>query len=261
MKLAVLCGHPESPYARQILAALAARGLRGVDVIAARPEPRPLRALLAAHGRRLPGAALRALGRRLRRRGRGAVPGAPPLPALVAAQGGEHRTVPAINGEACRALLASRAPDLVLLGGCAILRTPVLAVPRLGTLNAHMGLLPHYRGMNVLEWTLLEGGEPGVTVHFVDPGVDTGDIVCTETIPLLPGDTIAAVKRRTMVQQADLLARAALAALEGPLPRRPQAPAEGRQYFTMHPALLAEAERRLRARLRRSAALPARVAG
>lgn len=252
MKLAILCSHPQSLYARHILAALTARGFRGVDVIAAAAaEPRSPAALLRAHGRRLPRAAAGALLRRLRRAARPAVSsGTPSLAALVAAQEGAYTLVPALNGEAARDRLIARDVDLVLLGGCPILRAPVLRAPRLGTLNAHMGVLPRYRGMNVLEWALLEGGEAGITVHFVDPGVDTGDIVYVEAIPVLPGDTIPLLKQRAMAQQADLLSRAALAALDGPLPRRPQAAGEGRQYFAMHPALLAHAARRLQERQR-----------
>jgi methionyl-tRNA formyltransferase len=199
----------------------------------------------------VPRAAAAAVLRRLRRAARPAAGAGPAsLAALVAAQEGEYRLVPALNGEAARARLLERGVDLVLLGGCPILRAPVLRAPRLGTLNAHMGVLPQYRGMNVLEWALLEGGEAGITVHFVDPGVDTGDIVSVEAIPLLPGDTIPLVKQRAMAQQADLLSRAALAALDGPLPRRPQGAAEGRQYFAMHPALLRVAARRLQERQR-----------
>ncbi|MFB3818856.1 MAG: formyltransferase family protein [Candidatus Methylomirabilales bacterium] len=256
MKLAILCSHPDSAYARHILAALTARGFRGVDVIAAAPaEPRSPAALLRAHGRRLPRAVAAALLRRLRAAGRPAAgAGAPSLAALVAAQEGEHCLVPALNGAAAGERLRARGVDLALLGGCPILRPPVLRAPRLGTLNAHMGVLPRYRGMNVLEWALLEGGEAGISVHFVDPGVDTGDIVYVEALPVLPGDTIPLLKRRAMAQQADLLSRAALAALDGPLPRRPQAAGEGRQYFAMHPALLAVAARRLQERQRERSA-------
>ena len=47
-----------------------------------------------------------------------------------------------------------------------------------------------YRGMNVTEWSVLHGDPPGVTVHIVDPGIDTGDILLREEIPLPPGATL-----------------------------------------------------------------------
>ncbi|HUQ33764.1 MAG TPA: formyltransferase family protein [Pyrinomonadaceae bacterium] len=45
---------------------------------------------------------------------------------------------------------------------------------RLGILNPHIGILPRYRGRSVMEWSLLEGSEVGVTVFFIDTGIDTG---------------------------------------------------------------------------------------
>lgn len=116
----------------------------------------------------------------------------------------------------------------------------------MGTLNAHQGALPRFRGMNAIEWAVLEGSPPTVSVHFVDTGVDTGDIVATEPVPIAPGDTFDSLRIRASAQQIDLLARTARAALAGPLPRRSQRRAEGRQYFPMHPTLRAVAKQRLR---------------
>ena len=45
---------------------------------------------------------------------------------------------------------------------------------RLGILNHHIGILPAYRGRSVLEWSILQGDAVGVTVFFIDTGIDTG---------------------------------------------------------------------------------------
>ena len=45
---------------------------------------------------------------------------------------------------------------------------------RLGILNHHIGILPAYRGRSVLEWSLLNGDSVGITVFFIDTGIDTG---------------------------------------------------------------------------------------
>jgi methionyl-tRNA formyltransferase len=45
---------------------------------------------------------------------------------------------------------------------------------RLGILNPHIGILPRYRGRNVMEWALIEGEPIGLTVFFIDSGIDTG---------------------------------------------------------------------------------------
>src|SRR5207244_6071935 len=124
----------------------------------------------------------------------------------------------------CRQALHTLQVNLMILAGAPIVRAPILAIPRLGTLNAHQGALPRFRGMNVIEWAVLEGHPPTLSVHFVDAGVDTGEVVVTEPIPLRPGDTLDTLRRRASAQQVGLLARTVSAALEGPLPRHPQHP-------------------------------------
>ena len=45
---------------------------------------------------------------------------------------------------------------------------------RLGILNHHIGILPAYRGRSVLEWSILQGDPVGITLFFIDTGIDTG---------------------------------------------------------------------------------------
>ena len=99
--------------------------------------------------------------------------------------------------------------------------------------------------MNVIEWAIFEGSAPAVTLHFVDPGIDTGDIVASEEIAVGPGDTLEMVRARAADKQAQLLAWAVGTVRSGPLPRVRQAAADGRQYYVMHPRLRAVAQRRL----------------
>jgi methionyl-tRNA formyltransferase len=139
------------------------------------------------------------------------------------------------------------APDLLVLVGADIVPAAVLDVARLGTINAHYGLLPAYRGMNVTEWSVLRGDPVGVTVHLVDPGVDTGAILLREEITVAAGDTFATLRRKHQEVAARLLVRAALELRDGTARPLPQAPEEGRQYYRMHPALRRRAEARLAA--------------
>jgi folate-dependent phosphoribosylglycinamide formyltransferase PurN len=145
----------------------------------------------------------------------------------------------------CLAALRDFAPDLLVLVGADLVPRAVLEIPRIGTINAHYGLLPAYRGMNVTEWSVFHGDPPGVTVHMVDPGIDTGDILLREEIAIGPGETFATLRVKHQEVAQRLLADAALALLDGTAERTPQAPAEGRQYYRMHPAVRREAERRL----------------
>ena len=62
-----------------------------------------------------------------------------------------------------------------------IFRTRTINYPLLRTINCHAGKLPYYRGRNILNWALInDESEFGITVHYVDTGIDTGDIILQE---------------------------------------------------------------------------------
>lgn len=66
-----------------------------------------------------------------------------------------------------------------------ILKNQILNLAPKGFINCHAGKLPYYRGRNVLNWALINGEkEFGVTVHYVDEGIDTGDIIVQYTEPI-----------------------------------------------------------------------------
>jgi methionyl-tRNA formyltransferase len=77
------------------------------------------------------------------------------------------------------AMLAPMRPDLIVSAGFPwIIPDDVIALPRLGTINMHGGLLPEGRGPNSYGWALRKGdAELGVTIHRVDSGLDTGPIL------------------------------------------------------------------------------------
>ena len=74
--------------------------------------------------------------------------------------------------------------DVGLHAANVIYRDPTISAFRLGILNAHIGILPKYRGRCVAEWSVLQGDPTGVTVFFIDSGIDTGArTVLREFIP------------------------------------------------------------------------------
>ena len=85
-----------------------------------------------------------------------------------------------INSEESLAVLGESETDLILsirYGG--ILREQAIALPRLGVINLHSGLLPDYRGVMATFRAMLNGEQKiGTTLHYIsDPGIDTGDII------------------------------------------------------------------------------------
>lgn len=82
-------------------------------------------------------------------------------------------------------LLQETNADLGIVYGTNIIKESVFSVPKLGSINIHQGLAPFYRGGPTVFWELMNGEkEVGITVHFVAPKVDTGDIVLQKTVPL-----------------------------------------------------------------------------
>lgn len=70
-----------------------------------------------------------------------------------------------------------------------IFRTEIINIPKYKTINCHAGKLPYYRGRNILNWALInDENEFGITVHYVDEGIDTGDIILQRTYPITDND-------------------------------------------------------------------------
>ena len=130
-----------------------------------------------------------------------------------------------------------------------ILRREIIRSPAIGILNAHMGRLPAFRGMNVLEWSVFEGEPVGVTVHFIDEGIDMGDVLLFRELAVTAGDTLDSLRAKSVALGVDLMAEA-VAQLEAKRahPLR-QSRSAGRQFFVMNPRLRAVTERRLHKRL------------
>ena len=76
-------------------------------------------------------------------------------------------------------------------------------------INCHAGKLPFYRGRNVLNWALINGEKDfGVTVHYVDDGVDTGDIIVQEAYEITENDDYSTLLSRSYGCCADNLYKA-----------------------------------------------------
>ncbi|MBE6094916.1 MAG: methionyl-tRNA formyltransferase [Schwartzia succinivorans] len=70
-----------------------------------------------------------------------------------------------------------------------ILKSAIIQLAPKGFINCHAGALPFYRGRNILNWALINGEKQfGVTVHYVDEGIDTGDIILQRFAPILRED-------------------------------------------------------------------------
>ena len=119
----------------------------------------------------------------------------------------------------------------------------VLAIPRLGVLNLHPALLPYNRGWHTPSWAILDGTPIGATLHFMDSGLDTGDIVAQVELEVRPEDTAHTLYGRLLQLEVELFRQAWPLLASGNPPRRAQPAAEGSSHNRAD--LASEAIRRL----------------
>lgn len=89
-----------------------------------------------------------------------------------------------INSKAVLNEFRNSEPDIILSVACPqIIGAELISVPSKGCLNIHSSLLPLYRGLNANFWVLAKGEEvTGATIHYINPGIDDGDILLQEEI-------------------------------------------------------------------------------
>jgi folate-dependent phosphoribosylglycinamide formyltransferase PurN len=142
-------------------------------------------------------------------------------------------------------------PDLIVFTGGNILRKPLLDVPRLGVLNAHLGLLPEIRGMSSPEWSLLKRVPVGITIHYMDAGIDTGPILQRYEFPgTAQCESLNDLRNRLIAFGIEKAAEVVAALDRNTISAKPQSdlssdlgtdPDKNNQYFVMHEWLQARA--------------------
>lgn len=101
-------------------------------------------------------------------------------------------------------------PDLIIVVAFGqILPESILEIPRLGCINIHGSLLPKYRGAGPIQWSVINGEEvTGVTIMYMDKGMDTGDMLYKKEIPLDPKETSQTLHDKMMHVGAQALKEA-----------------------------------------------------
>lgn len=107
------------------------------------------------------------------------------------------------------AIIKELEPDLIVT--CAygqILPSELLEIPRCGAINVHASLLPKYRGSAPIQWALLNGEEKtGVTLMYMDKGMDTGDIIDASEYQIKPSDNCGTLHDVLSQMGANLLSQ------------------------------------------------------
>lgn len=126
-------------------------------------------------------------------------------------------------------------PDLIIT--CAygqILPLEMLQIPRLGCINVHASLLPKLRGGAPIHHAIMDGfSKTGVTIMYMDKGMDTGDIISQREIPISNDDTAETLHDKLSVLGRDLLLETLPSILNGTNSRTSQDEAEATYGFNI----------------------------
>jgi len=113
-----------------------------------------------------------------------------------------------------------------------ILRPELIALPSAGCINLHPSLLPYNRGAHPNVWSIIEGTPAGTTLHYIDPGVDTGNIIAQREVGVEPIDTGETLYRRLEHASLELFKETWPAVRAGNAPRAAQGCAAGTSHLS-----------------------------
>lgn len=103
------------------------------------------------------------------------------------------QSIESVNSESFRRQLVELNPDIIVINGTRIIGHKTLSVTKAAIINTHHGITPAYRGAHGAYWALYQNDKEnaGVTVHLVDAGIDTGNIIGSAKIEITPEDSFA----------------------------------------------------------------------
>lgn len=157
-------------------------------------------------------------------KGRGYQLAAPPVKVLAQECGIPVYQPVKMRDGTVAAQLRELAPDLIVVVAYGrILPKEILEIPPMGCINVHGSLLPKYRGAGPIQWAVINGEtETGVTTMYMGEGLDTGDMLLKEVMPIGPAETSDELHDRMMVVGASCLKETVKGLLAGALTPVPQ---------------------------------------
>lgn len=159
-----------------------------------------------------------------RPKGRGYKMACTPVKEFALERGYRVETPETLKDEAILPLLQEIDPDLIVVVAYGkILPAYVLNYPKLGCINVHGSLLPLYRGAAPVNHVIIDGQtETGVTIMYMDEGLDTGDMILKASTPISDSDTFGTLHDRLAGIGGDLLVQAVDLIAKGTAPRTKQ---------------------------------------
>lgn len=138
------------------------------------------------------------------------------------------------NDDQTYQLLEECKPDYIILGGTRILKEHIIKTTKFGILNSHPAILPKYRGLDCVAWSILNGDSVGATVHYIDAGIDSGPIIIQEIVDYSDCDLLLKVRIKVMRRCAELMVRGFLGVYFNTLNTSQQDSSKGIRHFAMN---------------------------
>jgi methionyl-tRNA formyltransferase len=112
-----------------------------------------------------------------------------------------------LNSKSCQDLLKQYDPDLFISVACPIIfKEDLIRIPKIDCINIHNSPLPKYRGMLPSFWQLYHGEKSaGITIHKIDKGIDTGEIIRQDFVDINDNDTLNDLVIKTKKMDARIL--------------------------------------------------------
>lgn len=157
-------------------------------------------------------------------RGRGNVMTPTPVKSLALENGIPVYTPKTLRDGEFADCLSKTAPDMIAVVAYGkILPPEVISYPKYGCINLHVSLLPKYRGAAPMQRAIMDGeAETGVTVMYMDEGLDTGDIISTEKFEISDTDDFESIHDRSALIGSALLSKTVDSIFDGSAMRKKQ---------------------------------------
>lgn len=143
-----------------------------------------------------------------------------------------YELVPDVNAEQFRQRLREAGTDLLISVSCPqIFKKPLIELPKLGCLNIHGAILPHYRGVLPSFWMLAnQEKNAGVSIYYVNEKIDAGELCGQRIFEILPRESLDSFITRSKAIAADLLIEVLGRIEDGTITQSPLNLAEGSYY-------------------------------